>query len=616
MAFENLTPQYLHTVMRDMKEKNYTLAETAEDIPEYFFASDPAHKVFFVFNGRPKGRGTFGQVHQGYYINPLTGQIHTGYAVALKKLEKTETAQVDFEIEKTALQKDKDLIISGENHENYFLVMKYVEGVNLGYYKYDDERNLVMHLTPSLNDLPFEERIKAIWLLILDLDNLHSLKKSGPAILHRDIKPWNILVATESKEKDGRPVKTVKSVRLVDYGLVHLLTEQDEEALSDAEKPDQEKFLALPMHGTPGFTAPETQNHQINFRSEYYPLVAIIWLLLGAVDPLKDTKGLSAAFRVALKYNSDGLFENIGPVPEELKKIIFDFTKIMASHNFSDRPEGQNLLMFFTAVHRYCINKNIEDLEKLYSIVYGHEADWHQKFEEFIAEMARQGDADRTKSVGAEIYLYPLYQAEKLISEQQPGSDAQRDEFLAKLLAYKKLFKTELAKELAKGEKADQTKINDAKEIALEYYEMTRTLCDPQCTEEDQQAAIDKAYNRSTKNFWWNLFGLKLLKIAFLAAAAAFVGFVIGYAVGNFVGGTIFGYKFATAATSAYVGGMFGASTLGKVGSSIGTFRFFYTPLEKKSKEFKNAAKDIKAEIDSNPLLAGDVPMAVVEPTR
>lgn len=231
-------------------------------------------------------------------------------------------------------------------------------------------------------------------------------------------------------------------------------------------------------------------------------------------------------------------------------------------------------------------------------------------------ETAWPVDDERNQLLAADFYLNPLYQAEQLVLEKRPGVETQRYEFLLKLTAYRNLFKRELTKELAKGDKADQSKINDAKEIAVEYYEMTKILCDSRRSAEEQQQAIDKAYERSTKNFWWNFFGLKLLKISLLAAAAALVGFMIGYTVGNLVGGTLLGYKFATAATSAYVGGMFGASALGKVGSSIGTYYFFYTPLEKKAKEIKNAAKHMKADINRDLLVDNDLPLAVVQGPR
>ncbi len=102
----------------------------------------------------------------------------------------------------------------------------------------------------------------------------------GRGILHRDIKPTNILLDVQPEELPslcGDPERLGEVARLVDFGLAKSLEVSDDVTKSGI------------MLGTPAFTAPEmvTRRHEAGAAADVYSLGATMYHLLTGDPPLK-----------------------------------------------------------------------------------------------------------------------------------------------------------------------------------------------------------------------------------------------------------------------------------------------------------------------------------------
>jgi eukaryotic-like serine/threonine-protein kinase len=128
----------------------------------------------------------------------------------------------------------------------HYLVMEFVEGIDL-------KELLVEHM--SIYNKPLEEEAAVIYLmqLCLTLKYLHSHQ---PPILHRDIKPDNIILTKHGK------------VKLVDFGI--------------AKTAQNSKGTSI---GTQGYAAPEQYKGFADIRTDIYALGATLHHLLTGRDP-------------------------------------------------------------------------------------------------------------------------------------------------------------------------------------------------------------------------------------------------------------------------------------------------------------------------------------------
>lgn len=93
-------------------------------------------------------------------------------------------------------------------------------------------------------------------------------------ILHRDIKPGNVLV---QREDESHPQQLVESVRLTDFGLARVVAESTDQTLSAA------------ILGTPAYMAPEqaaSRREQIGVQTDVYGLGATLYHLLTGRPPI------------------------------------------------------------------------------------------------------------------------------------------------------------------------------------------------------------------------------------------------------------------------------------------------------------------------------------------
>ncbi|HWG46615.1 MAG TPA: serine/threonine-protein kinase [Gemmataceae bacterium] len=142
----------------------------------------------------------------------------------------------------------------GRSEENPYIVMEFIEGQNLG------DR---IHREGAL---PESEALHIIAAVASALHAAHKRK-----IIHRDVKPDNILLAT-----DGR-------IKLTDLGLA-----KDGEADHDLTRP-------LRGMGTPNFMAPEQFNDakHADTRCDIYSLAATLYMAVTGQAPFKARGNLS-----------------------------------------------------------------------------------------------------------------------------------------------------------------------------------------------------------------------------------------------------------------------------------------------------------------------------------
>ncbi|NET41698.1 protein kinase [Okeania sp. SIO2B3] len=209
------------------------------------------------------GKGGFGST---YLAKDLS---HNNSKCAVKKLEnfsekstRGNRAIQDFDKESKTLKKiDHERVpkmidfftfnLPYHQEESRFLVQEYIEGNNL---KKEFENN-------KKNEIKWD-KIQVILFLIDVLEILFHLQTqsiSGKILIHRDIKPGNLI----RRRQDRR-------VYLIDFGLVKLISSND-----------LQKHQTATYRGTPSYMAPEQQKGQPSPCSDIYSvgLVAIEGLI-------------------------------------------------------------------------------------------------------------------------------------------------------------------------------------------------------------------------------------------------------------------------------------------------------------------------------------------------
>ena len=197
--------------------------------------------------------------------------IHLGITgEKLKYLEKRFLieARLLFQLKHRSLPRVVDYF----NKENAsYIIMEYVKGKNFSQLLADKPGGRL-----SLSE--------SYYLMLQSLDILIYLHNQSPPVIHRDIKPGNLML-----NSDG-------GVMLVDFGLA--------KAIEEGKK-------GTARVGTYGFVSPEHQSGKFSVSSDLYSLGATFHYLLSGENPRNR---LPFTFPPFEKYNCD--------VPKELQKIF------------------------------------------------------------------------------------------------------------------------------------------------------------------------------------------------------------------------------------------------------------------------------------------------------
>jgi len=210
----------------------------------------------------------------------------------------------------------------GEEHDLAFIAMEYLEGENLGGYK--KKKNL----------LPIRETLSIVSQVAEALDYAHS-----KGIVHRDIKPTNIMRLTETKE-----------VKVTDFGIARIT--------SSSRTKDGI------IIGTPFYMSPEqVAGKKVDGRSDIFSLGIVLFELLTGNKPFKagdmtalmyqitNEKHLSARdlnskippvvqkiIDKALEKDPEKRYHEAGKMAEHLKLVIAKIDEILAKKESQNAP--------------------------------------------------------------------------------------------------------------------------------------------------------------------------------------------------------------------------------------------------------------------------------------
>ncbi|HEU0030168.1 MAG TPA: protein kinase [Kofleriaceae bacterium] len=149
------------------------------------------------------------------------------------------------------------------------------------------------------------------------------------SIVHRDIKPWNILLGPFGE------------TLLIDWGLARELDAADE--ATSVEPARRESAAALTRigsaYGTPGFMAPEQARGQpVDRRADVYSLGATLYFVLSGKLPLEEPDA-TLAIRAAARGHTPDLSAIPPEVPVELTAITSKALAIDPARRYADAGE-------------------------------------------------------------------------------------------------------------------------------------------------------------------------------------------------------------------------------------------------------------------------------------
>jgi serine/threonine-protein kinase len=143
-----------------------------------------------------------------------------------------------------------------------FIVMDYVEGITL-------RRRI---LEGSGQPLPLDETAGIVQQVCAALHYAHA-----EGVLHRDIKPGNIMLQTTPQTGEGPQMGTTAHVLVADFGIA---------------KAADSATLTIVMPGTPAYMSPEQCRSQpLDARTDVYSLGVVVYEMLAGRRPFRGEEG-------------------------------------------------------------------------------------------------------------------------------------------------------------------------------------------------------------------------------------------------------------------------------------------------------------------------------------
>jgi len=264
---ENLGPILSTGSLEAGADTEATLDSAAARVPTPALGTIGAYRVL-----RKLGEGGMGQVWLAEQTTPVTRQValkiikagrYDSSALQRFDLERQSLAIMDH----PAIAKVFDAASTPEG-QPYF-VMEYVPGLPIT--NYCDQKKLTIR-----------ERLDLFIRVCEGVQHAHQ-----KAIMHRDLKPTNILVA----DVDGRPLP-----RIIDFGIAKATSSQP----SDQTMVTQVGGIL----GTPGYISPEQADPSVldvDVRTDVYSLGVILYELLTASTPFDPKQWKTKPFHEVLR---------------------------------------------------------------------------------------------------------------------------------------------------------------------------------------------------------------------------------------------------------------------------------------------------------------------------
>lgn len=229
---------------------------------------------------RKLAEGGQGEVHLAYAKNDI---FEFNRDVAIKLIKKRDTSKETFlnEIKILSVLKHPNIcqiIDVGEIDDAYFLVMEFVDGLNL-----KDARRKLLEKGLTLNEGAVIEIIEKVYQSLKYAHKLNDL-----TILHHDVSPQNIMISSSGH------------IKLIDFGISQILDEN----ISDK------------VQGRPAYLPDSILNGKETYsqKTDFYSLGVVVAELISGMRPLskedfKDLKGqgpeISNLIRMLLDFKGD-----------------------------------------------------------------------------------------------------------------------------------------------------------------------------------------------------------------------------------------------------------------------------------------------------------------------
>ncbi len=192
----------------------------------------------------------------------------------------------------------------GETDDFLFFTMQLIEGETLAQLIKKTKKNIL----PSRRILPVETTID---LMVQVLDALNYAHEQD--IIHRDIKPGNILIVKESK----RPVVT-------DFGIAKVLRSADD------SKPV--------IQGTPVYMAPEqVLNKDISGKADIYASGVMMFQMLAETIPFYKVKSTMELLKMKVK-RKNGVFTTL---PSQMNPTLHSDMDLIIQKATEKNPENR-----------------------------------------------------------------------------------------------------------------------------------------------------------------------------------------------------------------------------------------------------------------------------------